>query len=391
MIVCHGLIIILHVGLVSSLISSDQKAKLSVPAKKPMVLTPSTSTKRRFTPSEFDDDIDSENIDPASSLSSTKRTKNNDSVPVKPSSTFHLTSTPKFTFTAPKPSSVSSMPPPSAIPARLQTPISHRRANIASPRAPLTAPAGRSPPSMRDNKHRRVSAPFSRIDPPSFMRASASSALPFSLDAALAGTLTNISSPKPASKPKMLQDGMPRNWFFEIYQDTPEEESATLMEHSTLTLDLSSDDETSKLNREDKGKENVAPPDYEAPSVSSRPTTSPARTSTVSMGKQPRRKVVKADDMEDGERSPLSDLETEDFLPAGVSKDDFIVIPPSPAKKEYSSVATSCEAPEENLFATDKAAISLDQGVVDEPVVAGEGHVEGEILIWEDDAKVADD
>jgi hypothetical protein len=52
-------------------------------------------------------------------------------------------------------------------------------------------------------------------------------------------------------------------WFFDIHEDTPEQEAANLMEHSASVLDISSDDDLSTKNRnEDRGKENVPPPDW---------------------------------------------------------------------------------------------------------------------------------
>jgi len=91
---------------------------------------------------------------------------------------------------------------------------------------------------------------------------------------------------------------MPKDWFFDVYEDTPEEEAATLMEHSTLTLDLSSDDESSRKEKDDRGKENVPPGDYDVP-----------RRVSVEIV----RKKVQGDAMDDGARSPLSDLEAELF------------------------------------------------------------------------------
>lgn len=51
------------------------------------------------------------------------------------------------------------------------------------------------------------------------------------------------------------------SWFFEIHEDTPEELATNLMEHSTCTLDLSSDEESRVRERDERGKENVPPQD----------------------------------------------------------------------------------------------------------------------------------
>lgn len=126
---------------------------------------------------------------------------------------------------------------------------------------------------------------------------------------------------------------MPASWDFEIYEDTPEEEAANLMEHSTQTLDLSSDDESAKAQRDYRGKENEAPDGYDAPTAS-RPTatgndlTLPAPT-RVKKTEYVRRKIA---EMDDGERSPLSDLETDEFIPEGLAKDACIIVEASPEK-----------------------------------------------------------
>ncbi|KAK3111522.1 hypothetical protein LTR53_013155, partial [Teratosphaeriaceae sp. CCFEE 6253] len=112
-----------------------------------------TSPKRPLEIPTFDDP-NSENVDPVHLLTSPSKKSKGEGDVVKP-----------FAF-ALNPSNTHMMAPPPTVPARLlSTPL---RANISSPRAPLTAPAGRSPkrkiPGI--DKHRRISAPFTRIDPP---------------------------------------------------------------------------------------------------------------------------------------------------------------------------------------------------------------------------------
>lgn len=51
---------------------------------------------------------------------------------------------------------------------------------------------------------------------------------------------------------------IPDSWVFAIYEDTPEETLQNMMEHSTNTLDLS-DDESSKSELSELGKENIPP------------------------------------------------------------------------------------------------------------------------------------
>lgn len=95
------------------------------------------------------------------------------------------------------------------------------------------------------------------------------------------------------------------------------------MEHSTLTLDLSDDDDAvSALKRaEGRGKENVAPADYEIPVATA--ATAEGGNANVNVA---RRKVVVAEDMDDGERSPLSPLEAEDFFAEGLDEKSVVLV-----------------------------------------------------------------
>ncbi|KAK3707784.1 hypothetical protein LTR37_011961 [Vermiconidia calcicola] len=351
-------------GILAQKSPTNGKANASIPKS---LFSP---TKRPFEPSVYDDN-DSENVDPAICSSPSKKSKSD--VSEKPFKPFTFTMTPS-----------KSMPPPPTIPSRLSTPA---RSNMSSPRAPLTAPAGRSPKRKMSsmNKTRRVSAPFGRIDPPFASRSTSS--LPFSLDAALNGTFTN-SAPKDAGA--TLQESMPKNWFFEIYEDTPEEEAATFMEHSTLTLDLSSDEESSKSAKDDRGKENTPPEDYDAPTAS-RPVTEPAISAPVQSKKTDiiRRKVA-SDEMDDGERSPLSDLETDPFIPEGLDKDSHVIVDSTPEKAAYPSSKLDVAS----LFATpvpftsgstkDTSTGEPSRSLTDMPVVNANGDVKGEIIVWED-------
>jgi hypothetical protein len=173
---------------------------------------------------------------------------------------------------------------------------------------------------------------------------------------------------------------MPKNWFFEIYEDTPEEESATLMEHSTLTLDLSSDDESTVKARDDRGKENMPPEDYDAPTASCS-AVDDAAPSRIKKSEIVRKKVVKEDEMDDGQRSPLSDLETEEFIPDGLTKESHVIVLPTPEKKTLSIKGLfATPAPFSGPTTGSKRSSSL----VDLPVVSKDGDLKGEIIIFED-------
>lgn len=297
-------------------------AKSSPLSGKPMLpsMSPAkTAGKRSFEPSPSDE-FDSENADPLL-FSPSKKSKSD--------------ACEKFTFSMIP--AKSTPPPPSRTPAR---------ANMSSPRAPLTAPAGRSPPRKHAgiSKNRRVSAPFTRVDPP-FSRGSSS--LPFSLDAAISGSMSAASTPtKDKSAGSTIQESMPASWDFEIYEDSPEEEAANLMEHSTQILDLSSDDEAMKAKRDYRGKENEAPEGYDAP-VASRQATTATEPSLPTPKRVKKTEIIrrKTTEMDDGERSPLSDLETDEFVPEGLTKDAHVIVEASPEKTKLDAKGLFATSP----------------------------------------------
>ncbi|KAK0265512.1 hypothetical protein LTR29_012433 [Friedmanniomyces endolithicus] len=339
-----------------------QKSPLGGKASFIPTKTAFSSNKRPLEVPAFDD-YDSENVDPARSTSPSKKTKGKRDA-------FALCT--------------DSEPAPPITSSRITTPV---RASIPSVRTPMTAPAGRSPPRKIAgmSKNRRTSAPFTRIDPPFATRGAS---LPFSLDAALSGTFgASAAKPTPAST---IQESMPKTWFFEIYEDTPEEEAANLMEHSTLTLDLSSDDEGSKRVKDDRGKENCPPEGYEA-GVASRALDSVA---VVSVGAPTHvrteiiRKKIFTDEMDDGERSPLSDLETEVFIPEGLNRNSHVVVDLPTPEKTASAVAVKSDA--DVLFAAPTVTImgppttAASPSLIGLPVVSAASDAKGEIVVWED-------
>lgn len=307
-----------NAGIVKTPSPLSGKAKMVVPTSSPSL---KPSAKRRIAPS-FDDfdgqNDDAENVNPNMFLSPMKRTKmDSSSTTLKPKGLSTLPSSFNFTFNPTKTTPTTSMPPPSIVPSRLSTPMKYSGVTKPSTRTPLTAPAGRSPKSKRDRRRLSVHTPVTRNDSSLLSRPSARTGLPFSIDAALTASLKTsapvAASPKPASS---LEESMPSSWFFAIHEDTAEEEAENLMEHSTLTLDLSSDDESAAKANEDRGKENVAPAGYD-------PVTSSAFSPRSS-----RRSQKSAADMETDElsRAPLGSLDTTEFIPEGLTKDSVVVV-----------------------------------------------------------------
>jgi hypothetical protein len=162
---------------------------------------------------------------------------------------------------------------------------------------------------------------------------------------------------------------MPKGWFFEIHEDTPEQEAANLMEHSASVLDISSDDdfETKQLN-EERGKENIPPPDFMAAQQGARQEAADAMLDNEPAAEQhvklPRLRKIAQDAM-DEDRKPLGDLPAAEFYgegcdaatyvtvdpglerPSGLSKEFEFDCPTPERKKEEAVVAAEPVAPEE--------------------------------------------
>ncbi|KAJ4251915.1 hypothetical protein NW762_011215 [Fusarium torreyae] len=261
---------------------------------------PPTAGKRK---AELIDTDDSENVDPTAFA---KRSKGSKDI-LKPSA---------FVLKA--------APAPTAIPDRLISPTKPRR--TLQPKSPATklsagisksspiySPAGRSPTRSKRSgiasSRRRTVGPYTRVDPPSL---GLGSAAPFSLDAALKGTIPGYGA-KPAPKESLAplhEPDMKASWFFDIHEDTPEQEMSNLLQHSTSTLDISSDEESQrKANRdraEGRDKENVPPPD------------------DISQT----RRAPRADDMiVEKERVALGEMNTADFYAEGCDETSVILVP----------------------------------------------------------------
>jgi len=189
------------------------------------------------------------------------------------------------------------------------------RLNTTITSSSLTAPAGRSP--TRGSKRIGILSRrrTQRVDPPAF---GLTSSAPFSLDAALKGTIPSYSGNfRPAASNTLLHPEAKSDWFFDIHEDTPEQEMTNLLQHSTCTLDISSDEESEQRARreqaEGRDKENIPPADDVSQTTSARA----ARAAGV------------FDDMvvEKQRGMPLSDLNVEDYYAEGCDGTSVVIVP----------------------------------------------------------------
>ena len=198
--------------------------------------------------------------------------------------------------------------------------------------SPLTAPAGRSPTRASKRvgilSRRRIHRP----EPSSFGLGGAS--VPFSLDAALKGSIPSYSGSIRRTKTGRSSTTTPSAaaldfffptsdresaWTFEIHEDTPEQEMTNLLQHGTCTLDISSDEESERRAKRDRAegrdKENIPPPEDVSQTSSARGASS-------------------ADPVEIDEdvlllkgRGPLAEMNVTDFYAEGCDSSSVFIVP----------------------------------------------------------------
>ena len=214
-------------------------------------------------------------------------------------------------------------------------PLSDRpiKALRSTPKPSAPAPAGRSPIKSRGSgilSRRRVSAkPFTRIDPPTF--GASENGLPFSLDAALSGTLPGY-KPKQPKVLATLLDSKPKRWSFKIHEDTEAQEDHNIMEHNWSTLDISGD-ESRAARKDDRGKENIPPVDN---------LNAPVRPAS------------RNDMMSDDSRAPLADLNVKDYYAEGCDESSFFAVPAegsTDSDKEQSNQSNIHDKESSNVYA----------------------------------------
>ncbi|KAF3054059.1 hypothetical protein E8E11_010885 [Didymella keratinophila] len=318
---------------------------------------PSSIGKRRREPDIFEDE-DCENADPAVFNSPTKKSRSSSHDFVKPA---------RFSLVAsPARSSVSLTASPA-------TSLPSVRKSLSSPNTAKSTPISHSrgsPKNKRLNavsKRRASSSPFRRVDPPSFSQG----ALPFSIDAALSGTISNY-TPKPAvaatpapapQQASALEESMPKGWFFEIHEDTPEQEAANLMTHSATVLDISSDDdaETKAKNEElSKGKENIPPPDFalvQPRTASANALDDGEETEIEEPVKRPRLRKITQDAM-DEDRKPLGDLLPSEFYADGCDASSYVTVDAGIERPSRLSKEVDVESTSENVDPVKQVVVS---------------------------------
>jgi hypothetical protein len=249
--------------------------------------------KRRHASPELSD---SENVDPDifESFKKRKHSSVDDDISIAKSQRYSLTTT-------------------ASTRARLSTPIAPPRLNTLT--RPITTPAsapaaaGRSPTKPKPNG---ILNTRRRFAPPSFGHAKSPS---LSITAALNGTLA-ARKPKPSAR--TIEDSKPKSWFFDIYEESQEQQDYTIKEwdmtQNAISLEIS-DDEGKSFKAEDRGKENIDPNEMSVPVT---------RSMAASVVKAHR--VTRKDMMTDEPRTPLGDLNAADYYGEGLDATSVVLV-----------------------------------------------------------------
>jgi hypothetical protein len=119
--------------------------------------------------------------------------------------------------------------------------------------------------------------------------------------------------------------------MFKIHEDTPDEELGNLMEFSTQTLDIS-DDESRRIEKDFRGKENIPPMDF--------PDASPVRLAVAAAPPATRK-----DMMTDEPRTPLGSLDAREYYAEGCDVNSYIIVP-ADKEDDCTPERTACIASE---------------------------------------------
>jgi hypothetical protein len=110
----------------------------------------------------------------------------------------------------------------------------------------------------------------------------------------------------------------------------------------------------------------------------------PAKRSLQKKTELVRRKIT---EMDDGERSPLSDLDTDEFVPEGLTKDAHVIVDASPEKvkldvKSLFAVPSSAPAPAVARNESSRSSkLAISSTISDQ----------ADVIVWEDNADAKDD
>lgn len=153
------------------------------------------------------------------------------------------------------------------------------------------------------------------------------------------------------------------------------------MEHSTCTLDISSDEESAARSRDERGKENVPPPDdiSQTRTVLSAEPSDVASRDVSDVKARIRASRKKHEDAIEVDRSPLGDLAAEDFYAEGCDSTSIFVV-----VDDEVEVQTETEtAVEPEVVVVAEEQIIVEQEVVEKELVVVEQEIIDEVSAFD--------
>lgn len=88
--------------------------------------------------------------------------------------------------------------------------------------------------------------------------------------------------------------------------------------------------------------------------------------------------------MDDGERSPLSDLETDEFIPQGLEKDSHVIIDASPEKTKLNVNDLFATSPPEFALEATKMESKKSSHISIPSITTSDADAGENVVIWED-------
>lgn len=133
------------------------------------------------------------------------------------------------------------------------------------------------------------------------------------------------------------------------------------MEHSTCTLDISSDEESAAREKDNRGKENVPPPDDISQTRTQLSSSSTTETEMEMSEIKARVRAVRRKELDEGaievDRAPLGDLVAEEFYAEGCDEKSVFLVPRDAA--EENEVGVEVDEVEERAQAQVEVPLSI--------------------------------
>lgn len=188
-----------------------------------------------------------------------------------------------------------------------------------------------------------------------------------------------------------VETALPKSWFFEIHEDTPEEEATNLMEHSAVCLDISSDDDCETKRKDEdreRGKENIPPPDFLAGPMNTASGSASLNSAQAEAAAEPvklKARRHREKDAMDEDRVALGDLPAAEYYGEGLDASSYVFVDgtapekPSGLSKEYKHFDFEASAD----ASAEASATEVKDGQVEEVVPQDAGSA-AEVKVFEE-------